>query len=247
MRKLLVLQHVPREPLGMLDPLLRQAGFRIRYVNFHRMPWAQPDMRRYQGLVVLGGPMNVDQQDRHSHLATEIDVIRAALELERPILGVCLGAQLLAAALGAEVRPNPVREIGWYPLELTPAARRDPVLRHLSHGQAVFQWHAYTFEVPAGAEHLASTPSCPNQAFRYGRAAYGLQFHLEADGPLIARWLRDSATRLEVKASGGAPRLQEIEAQTARNLTQARAAAGRAFLAFLELFKWRRRTMLTSR
>lgn len=247
MRKLLVLQHVPREPLGMLDPLLREAGFRIRYVNFHRTPWAQPDMRRYQGLVVLGGPMNVDQMDRHPHLATEIAAIRAALELERPVLGICLGAQLLAAALGADVRPNPVREIGWYPLELTASAHRDPVISQLAQGQPVFQWHAYTFDVPGGAEHLASTPSCPNQAFRFGHAAYGLQFHLEADHRLIDRWMHGSATRLEVLQFGGPARLRDIEAETAAHLPAARAAAERAFRAVLGLFSWRRRATLASR
>ena len=247
MRKLLVLQHVAREPLGWLDPLLRGAGFRIRYVNFDRAPWSRPDMRRYHGLVVLGGPMNVDQTDLHPHLATEIDVIRAALELERPVLGICLGAQLLAAALGAAVRPNPVREIGWYPLELTSAAVRDPVLGRLASGQPVFQWHAYTFDVPPGAEHLASTESCPNQAFRFGRSAYGLQFHLEADQELIHRWIHGSATRLELMDLGGHERVRQIERETALHLPRARAAAEHAFVAFLKLFQFRRRRTLVSR
>src|SRR3982751_2797471 len=116
MRKLLVFQHSAREPLRLLDPLLRQHGFRIRYVNFSRQPELQPDVRRYHGLVVLGGPMNVDEADRYPHLHIEIAAIRQALELDIPILGICLGAQLLAAALGAAVRPHSVREIGWYRL-----------------------------------------------------------------------------------------------------------------------------------
>ena len=111
MRKLLVFQHSAREPLGVLDPMLRHAGFRIRYVNFSRQPDLEPDVSRYHGLIVLGGPMNVDQQDRFPHLATEIAAIREALDRDIPILGICLGAQLLAAALGANVQPNNVREI----------------------------------------------------------------------------------------------------------------------------------------
>src|SRR5262245_30700951 len=121
MRKLLVFHHSAREPLGLLDPLLRRHGFRIRYVNFSRQPDLLPDVSRYNGLVVLGGPMNVDQQDRFPHLATEIAAIREALKRDIPVLGICLGAQLLAAALGATVRPHSVREIGWYRLHPTAA------------------------------------------------------------------------------------------------------------------------------
>src|SRR4051812_26984631 len=116
MRKLLVFQHAASEPLGVLDPMLRERGFRVRYINFARDPAAQPDLERYYGLVVLGGPMHVDQAEAYPHLRIEIEAIREALRREIPVLGICLGAQLLAAALGAHVRPNPVREIGWYRL-----------------------------------------------------------------------------------------------------------------------------------
>jgi GMP synthase (glutamine-hydrolysing) len=122
MRKLLVFQHVASEPLGHLDPLLRASGVRIRYVNFGREPHAQPDLRRYDGLVVLGGPMNVDQVDRLPHLRFEMTAVREAVQLERPVLGICLGAQLLAAAMGGTVHPNPVPEIGWYRLHTRPLA-----------------------------------------------------------------------------------------------------------------------------
>lgn len=158
MRKILVLQHVASEPLGHLDALLRRSGIRIRYVNFGRDPHARPDVARYDGLVVLGGPMNVDQVDHHPHLRTEIDVIREAVQRGKPVLGVCLGAQLLAAAMGAAVHPNPVPEIGWYRLRTEPAAHEDRLFRHFERKACfVFQWHAYTCQVPAGAVHLAST------------------------------------------------------------------------------------------
>src|SRR6188474_1541022 len=98
MRKLLVFQHSAREPLGVLDPMLRKAGFRVRYLNFSRDPGVQPEVSRYNGLIVLGGPMNVDQADQYPHLTTEIAAIKEALRLDIPILGNCLGAQLLAAA-----------------------------------------------------------------------------------------------------------------------------------------------------
>src|SRR5688500_20286138 len=108
MRKLLVFQHSAREPLGLLDPLLGRYGFRIRYVNFSRQPELQPDVSRYNGLIVLGGPMNVDQADRFPHLTAEIAAIQEALTRDIPILGICLCAQSLAAALGTHVRPHTV-------------------------------------------------------------------------------------------------------------------------------------------
>jgi len=239
-RKLLVLQHVPREPLGILDPLLRDAGLRIRYVNFAREPAAQVDVGRYAGVIVLGGPMNVDQGDRYRHLEHEIEILRTAVAREIPTLGICLGAQLLAAALGARVHPNPVHEIGWYPLLLSEAAMSDPLLRHLAGDSPVFQWHAYTFTEPQGTVHLASTASCSNQAFRFGDFAYGLQFHLEVDAALIQRWLEHSESQRELEALGGAPHAQEVEWQTELHLEHSQARATLLFDAFIRRLGARR-------
>jgi GMP synthase (glutamine-hydrolysing) len=244
MRKLLVFQHSAREPLGLLDPLLRRHGFRIRYVNFSRQPDAQPDVHRYHGLVVLGGPMNVDQVDRHPHLATEIAAIREALRRDIPILGICLGAQLLAAALGATVRPHTVREIGWYRLHPTAAAGGDRLCRHFDGSQHVFQWHAYTFDLPPGAVHLASTDTCPHQAFRYGDRAYGLQFHLEADEALIQRWLHVPEYRAEAEASGPEHHLEHILRDTHGHAPRAGAISERVFGEFLGLFEWKKKVRL---
>lgn len=239
MRKLLVFQHSAREPLGLLDPLLRRAGFRMRYVNFSRQPEVVPDIARYHGLVVLGGPMNVDQVDRFPHLATEIAAIQEALRRDIPILGICLGAQLLAAALGATVRPHSVREIGWYRLDPTEAAQSDPLCRHFDGSQHVFQWHAYTFDLPPQAVHLASTPTCPNQAFRYGDRAYGLQFHLEADETLIQRWLEVPEYRAEAD-------VEPILRDTQDRAPPAADLSARVFGEFLGLFAWKKKVRLGS-
>lgn len=248
MRKLLVLQHVPNEPMGVLDPLLRAAGFRIRYVNFARDPGAQVDVSRYEGLVVLGGPMNVDQVDSYSHLLHEIEVIRAALTREIPTLGICLGAQLLAAALGARVIPAPVSEIGWYPLTLSSAAGSDPLFQHLDATMPVFQWHAYTFTEPRDTVHLASTESCANQAFRYRDFAYGLQFHLEADAALIHRWLRHSQLQHELEPLGGESHMRTVEEQTTAYVERSQRQAMAFFSAFIHRFGWRKtRVALSSR
>lgn len=244
MRKLLVLQHVPSEPLGVLDPLLREEGFRIRYVNFARNPTAQVDISGYGGLVVLGGPMNVDQMADYPHLQHEIEVIQAALDREIPTLGICLGSQLLAAALGAHVHPSPAREIGWYRLTLSSAAGDDPLFKHLDPQTPVFQWHGYTFTEPRDSVHLASTDGCANQAFRYRDFAYGLQFHLEVNEALIRRWLRQSELQHELEPLGGAEHARRVEEQTQLYLESSQRRARAFFAAFIARLGWRRRAVV---
>jgi len=236
MPKLLVLQHVAHELLGTLDPLLRSYGFRIRYVNFSREPEAQPDIRGYHGLVVLGGPMSADQTDQHPHLATELRLLRDALDADIPVLGICLGAQLLARALGAGVRANHAKEIGWYSLSPTEAGQSDPLLRHLADSQQAFQWHGDTFEIPADAVHLATSPDCENQAFRYGDRAYGFQFHLEVDSPMIHRWLEVPGHRAEIEALEGQISPDVIRASTTDHIEGLRTTADLVFTSFIELF-----------
>lgn len=187
--KILVFQHVPYEPLGTLDPLLKEAGFRIRYVNFGREPQARPALDRYDALIVLGGPMNADQIDSYPNLQTEVAILREAVDRDMSVLGICLGAQLLAKALGGSVSRNDTPEIGWYDVELTAEGLVDPVLSTFAARQEVFQWHEDGISLPPEATRLAGSPASPVQAFRYGEHAYGFQFHLEASRSLIERWL----------------------------------------------------------
>jgi len=154
--KILVFQHVPYEPLGTLDPLLKQAGFRIRYVNFGRDPDSRPSLDGYAALIILGGPMNCDQIDAHPNLITEVEIIKEALSRDIAVLGICLGAQLLALALGGAVGRNAAREIGWFDVELTPAGVNDPVLSEFGNVQRVFQWHEDGIQLPSSAAHLAA-------------------------------------------------------------------------------------------
>ncbi len=241
MRRLLVFQHVPYEILGTLDPLLRDAGFRIRYVNFGRQPDARPQISRYHGLVVLGGPMNCDQSERYPHLLTEIELIRQAISHGKPVLGICLGAQLIARSLGARVSRNPVKEIGWYDLRPTPDGECDPLFAKLGPVQKIFQWHGDTFEIPAGAVHLATSPDCSNQAFRYGENVYGLQFHLEVDAPLIDRWLNTPDHMRELQDMGEPERANRISRETRVYIDHAVALGDAVFGEFIRLFHVRRR------
>lgn len=248
MRRLLVFQHVPHEILGTLDPLLREAGFRIRYVNFGRQPDAMPDLSRYHGLVVLGGPMNCDQVARHRHLLTEVHAIQQAVAAGKPVLGICLGAQLLARALGAPVTANPVKEIGWYDLCPTEAGRSDPLFRHLTSTEKIFQWHGDTFAIPRGAVHLASSPDCAHQAFRYGDNVYGLQFHLEVDEPMIHRWLHTPVNARELAGLAGRIDPARIVRDTGAYVARSRQLGDLLFREFIHLFEHRhRRQALPSR
>lgn len=244
MRRLLVCQHVAHEILGILDPLLRNAGFRIRYVNFGRQPGARPDMSRYDGLLILGGPMNCDQFDRYPHLATEVALVQAAIEAGKPVLGICLGSQIIAQALGARVTRNPVKEIGWYDLAPTKAGADDPLFRHLKTRQSIFQWHGDTFDIPEHAVRLASSPDCANQAFRYGDNVYGLQFHLEVDEPMIERWLRVPVNSRELDAMGdGAERARRILAETPIKIADSMQLGETLFGEYIRKFHSRRRRM----
>lgn len=243
MPRLLVFQHVAAEPLGTLDPLIRRRGHRIRFVNFERQPEAQPDVDRYRGLIVLGGPMNVEDQAQRPHLRTELLAIERALAQDKPVLGICLGAQLLAHVLGAPIRRLPRPEIGWHEVHTTPAGRADPLLTELGERATVFQWHSYGFDLPPGAQHLASSADCPFQAFRYGPRAYGFQFHIETDTALLTRWLGTPEYERELLESGSPHGPATIIEQTHARVAPMQRKAHSVFNGFLDLVGTPRRQL----
>lgn len=248
MSRLLVFQHVAAEPLGSLDPLIRRRGHRIRFVNFERDPDARPVLDRYRGLIVLGGPMNVGDQAQRPHLRTELRAIEQALKQDKPVLGICLGAQLLAHVLGAPVRRHGLPEIGWYDLQTTAAGRDDAVLAPLGIGAPVFQWHGQTFDLPGGATQLARTETCEQQAFRWGDRAYGFQFHLEVDEALIGRWLRTPGYADDLGAPGQRQDVDVIARRSAELAGPMQRLAEPVFERFLDLVgRPRRRVVLPSR
>jgi GMP synthase (glutamine-hydrolysing) len=244
----MVFQHVAAEPLGSLHARIRARGHRVRFHNFQRDPQAQPNVERYQGLIVLGGPMNVEDTHRHPHLRIEMQAIEAALRDGKPVLGICLGAQLLAHVLGAPVSHHARKEIGWYDLQVTDAGRKDPVLGHLGGSAPVFQWHGCHFDIPRDAVHLARSPQCEQQAFRYGDNAYGFQFHLEMDEQLVERWLANPLYRDELAGSGLAHDEHTIRAQTRQHIAAMQRQAEAVFNNFLDLVgRPQRRYTLPSR
>lgn len=236
MKKLLVFQHVPHEILGTLNPLFKDAGFRIHYINFGRDPHQQPTLDNADGLVVLGGPMGVYEGDQYPHIATEIRLIQQAVEKKIPVLGICLGSQLIAKALGAEVRKNSEKEIGWYDLSISEAGKQDRLFKHFHPTEKVFQWHGDTFDIPPGAVHLASSSACANQAFRYGDHVYGLQFHLEVDEQLALHWLTVPQNQHELAALTGKINHETIKLETPLYVERLKKLSQAVFGEFIDLF-----------
>lgn len=198
MKPVIVLRHAEHVPIGSLEHVFADAGVPWRYVDlFAEAPDGLP-LDGAAGLVVLGGPMNVDEVEAFPFLLPELEWIRHAVEIRLPTLGICLGAQLLAKALGKRVYRNPVKEIGWYEVELLPAAQEDQLFAGRGPAETVFQWHGDTFDLPDGAVRLARGRSCANQAFRCGPSAYGVQFHAEMTPNLMEQWLEEPAFSAEV-------------------------------------------------
>jgi GMP synthase (glutamine-hydrolysing) len=184
----LIIKHVEIEGPGLIENCLRQE--RIPYQILTLEPGRPlPRLDNLSHIVILGGPMNVYEEDRYSFLKDEDLFIKEAIQRGKFVLGICLGAQLIAKALGARVIQSPVREIGWYDVSLTRIGTVDPLFSHLPKAFSVFQWHEDTFEMPHSATLIATSPLVPYQAFRYGDTTYGLQFHLEVTGEMIREWM----------------------------------------------------------
>jgi GMP synthase-like glutamine amidotransferase len=184
--KILAFRHVPFEHLGRIQSALESRGIGFDYADLHGECASPPNPADYAGLIFMGGPMSVN--DGLPYLEREMAWIAEAVERGQPVLGVCLGAQLIAKALGGRVYRNPVKEIGWFDIEFTPAAASDPLFASARPRERVFHWHGETFDLPHGAVHLAHSAACRHQAFRVGQKVYGLQFHLEVTPAMIADW-----------------------------------------------------------
>lgn len=235
MARILLFQHVPYEPLGVLSPLIRQRGHRIRYINFSRDPEATPDVSKYDALIILGGPANVDEIDKAPHLYTEIDSIKKALDHDLPILGICLGCHMLAAACGASVYRADCKEVGWHTLRPTIAGADDPLIRHWQPEEKIFQWHGRTFDIPAAANQLVEGNQVPHQAFSINHHAYGFQFHLEVSEPLIKRWVSLPIYRGDLDQADIAGHQQQILNDTTHFMARSEQLAKDVFGAFLDL------------
>ena len=207
-RKVLAFRHVPFESLGMIADSLEQHAIAFEYVDLYRAA-ACPDTSAIDGLIFMGGPMSAN--DDLPYIRWELELIGEAVSRGLPILGICLGSQLIAKALGARVYKNGVSEIGWYPVHWTAAAARDRLHCGLSAPETVFHWHGETFDLPPGAELLAHSEACRNQAYRVGENVYGLQYHLEVTPEMLEDWRSEIPIPIDPQAY--AARLKEVAAQ----------------------------------
>jgi GMP synthase (glutamine-hydrolysing) len=234
MGALQVLQHVPMEGPARIGAIGREQGLKV---VIHRLFEGAPVPRALaQGdvLVVMGGAMGVGDigDARWPFLAAEAELLRSVLPRGQPVVGVCLGAQLMAHALGARVYPCVVgdppvrhREVGWGAVTFTAPPGVEPALAGISESEAVLHWHGDTFDLPRGAVRLASTLACENQMFRYGQRAFALQFHVEVEGADVARWVDEDADF--VRAANGARGAARILADTERLMPRYRGVGDR--------------------
>lgn len=193
-KTVLALRHLAFEDLGLLAPWFTQRGWSVHYHDVGVDDLAAIDLAQVGVLVALGGPIGAEDDAQYPFLAQEVQLLQSRLASGEPLLGICLGAQLMARALGARVRPMGVKEIGYAPLSLSAEGLRSPLAA--VGDQPVLHWHGDRFELPAGTVSLAATPACDHQAFMVGRQAMAWQFHLEADAARIEQWLVGHALEL---------------------------------------------------
>jgi GMP synthase (glutamine-hydrolysing) len=229
--RVLVVQHVPWEGPHRIGRALTAAGLELDT----RRPLegdVLPAHREVAGAVFMGGPMNVDETDRYPALLAEREWLKTAIESDMPILGVCLGSQLIARALGCEIRPGSAQEIGWSPVQIHD--HQDPIAGALAPECPVLHWHGDVFDLPPGAVHLASSSQTEIQGFRV-RSAWGLLFHAEADAELAELWLAEDSMRDEATAANGLDAAVQIASDAAELNDRVIAASTPGFEAFAQL------------
>ena len=219
-KKAIVLQHTPTEGPERAGVLAVERGWTLDTRHLYRGDPLPADLDEGDILIVMGGPMGVSDAGgpRYPFLAPEIALLRRLVARERPVLGICLGAQLLASAAGARVYPASRREVGWAPVRFLDVAR-EPVLRGIRREETLLHWHGDTFDLPIGAVHLAATDICHHQAFHLANRAFGLQFHCELPGEMVATWVREDAEY--IKAANGPEGGARILADTPRYIDEA--------------------------
>lgn len=196
-RLAVVLRHVAFEDLGTWEEALQRRGFEVRSFDACVDPLKEIEVRSPDLFCVLGGPISAYDDSAYPRVPLEVELIRRRMDARRPLLGICLGAQMMARALGARVYPGPVREIGWKRLQLTEAGRSG-FMSALGENEMVLHWHGDTFDLPDGAVHLARTPDIPNQAFAVEKFGLAIQFHPEVRARTIERWLVGHACELAI-------------------------------------------------
>lgn len=229
-RPWLVIRHVEQEHIGTMAATFERLGLDYRYLDVYRGEPVPENFTGQGGLIVMGGPMGVYEADRYPFLAAEMRLIQKAAQASMPVLGICLGSQLIAGALGSRVYAGSQKEIGWYPIEVV--APQDDLLLELPSHFLALHWHGDTFDLPPGAVRLFRSQLYENQGFRFGRNIYGFQFHFEVTAAMIADWLQDKGCQTEIAAVPGL-RAGSILADTQQHVAQLERLSEQVFTRFL--------------
>lgn len=189
--RILVIMHISTEGPGTLGDFLESQGAELTFIRLYDGERLPTDIKAYQAVVSLGGPMNIYEYDKYPFLEQEHHFLKRVLDLDIPLLGICLGAQMIAHACGGHVTRSPREEIGWGSVSLTEEGENDPFFGGIPRQLEVLQWHGDMFHLPPTAKLLVTGEDCPNQAFRCGKA-YGLQFHVEVTEEILSQWFSQS-------------------------------------------------------
>ena len=203
-----VLQHVSYEGPGFIEEWIKEKNHSLTFTKFYEN-YTKPDISRIDWLIIMGGPMGIYDEDKYPWLSSEKILIKSAIDAGKIILGICLGAQLIASCLNKKVFPNMYKEIGWFKIKATPEAKENKLFDFFPEETKVFHWHGDTFDLPADAIHIAASDACKNQAFVYKEKIIGLQFHLEITESLLK----------EMKTHGSSELIKDkfIQSETALN------------------------------
>ena len=188
MKNATIIRHIAFEDLGSLGDVLEERNYAVKYIEAGSDNIADIDALKTDLLVILGGPIGAYDQQDYPFITDELRLLKLRLDADLPTIGICLGAQLMARALGAKVYPGHTKEIGWSSIELSQAGKDSPLVHLATDYAAVLHWHGDTFDLPVGATHLASSSQYQNQAFSFGQAALALQFHPEVTTRGLERW-----------------------------------------------------------
>lgn len=231
MKTAIAIRHVAFEDLGSLAAVLYQMGYAVTYVEMGLDRLDDLDPLLPDLVVVLGGPIGAYEEQDYPFLVEERHFLAHRLEADLPTLGICLGAQLMARALGAQVYPGPFKEIGWSPIELSQTGMQSPLVYLAAEQTAVLHWHGDIFDLPAGAAHLATSTKYQNQGFAWGRNGLALQFHPEVTASGLERWFIGHAC--EIGATPGVS-VAQLRQETAHYIERLEAQAAKFWHAWLE-------------
>ncbi len=211
----LIVQHAPHEHPAAARRALESQGIVTLWLHPYRgEPY--PRLSEIAGMISLGGPMSANDEKDHPWIKSELKLLKACAESGKPTVGICLGGQMMARALGGYVERHDTQEVGWFPVEVLPAGRKDPVVGAAGGMPTVYHWHGDTFHLPPGAELLAKSRACPRQAYKMSDKVYGFQFHPEADHQLVLEWLALSGVEDEIaqtQETHGADTVQDADTQ----------------------------------